>query len=113
MVPGSLARTLRSKIGFVESKVSPTYTLNKGHVYFFYNKGLYLEKRYKELVDEMKARGFSPDPDRKFPSGVFPKELFNDWVPTEREKNIARERIALRISQKPGWYKMTPSKKEE
>jgi len=28
-------------------------------------------------------------------------------MPSEEEINIARERIALRISQKPNWYRKT------
>ena len=50
MVAGSLRRTLLSKNGYDESKVSKKYTLNKGHVYFFYNKGKYLHKRYLDLI---------------------------------------------------------------
>ena len=33
------------------------------------------------------------------------KDLLNDWNPTEEEMNINRERIELRISQKPWLYK--------
>ena len=105
MVPGSLKRVLKSKSGFVQSKVPASYTLNKGHVYFFFDKGLYLEKRYQLLINEMKKRGMNPDSNRTFPSSVYPQALFNDWEPTEDEMNIARERIKLRISQKPGWYR--------
>ena len=39
MVPGSLKRTLVSKIGYQEKRVPKKFTLNGGHVYFFYNKG--------------------------------------------------------------------------
>ena len=35
MVAGSLKRTLVSKTGYKEEKVSKRYTLNKEHVYFF------------------------------------------------------------------------------
>lgn len=83
------------------------FTLNTGHVYFFYDKGKYLDKRYRELVKEMKRRGMNPDPYRKFPKEVFPKDLFNDWKPTKRDMDIIRERIALRVSQRPGWYRKT------
>jgi len=107
MVPGSLARTLKSKSGYRPEKVPHEFTLNAGHVYFFYNKGKYLSLRYKELVAEMKLRGMNPDPSRKFPNAVFPKELFNDWVPSEKDKDIIRERIAKRVSQKPDWYRKT------
>ena len=42
MVPGSLNRTLNSKIGYKESKVPKRYTLNGGHVYFFWPSRLLL-----------------------------------------------------------------------
>ena len=80
MVGGSLKRTLVSKNGYQESKVPKKYTLNAGHVYFFYNKGKYLDKRYKELITEMKKRGFNPDKTRIFPKDIFVKNgLYNDY----------------------------------
>ena len=66
MVPAALHRTLNSKTGLRKNKISTHYTLNAGHVYFFYDKGKYLHNRYYELIDEMKRRGFSPNPNRKF-----------------------------------------------
>jgi deoxyribonuclease (pyrimidine dimer) len=39
MAPVILARTLSSKTGLDYKKISKSYTLNKGHVYFFYDKG--------------------------------------------------------------------------
>ena len=107
MVPGSLQRTLRSKGGLDKRKIKKTFTLNAGHVYFFYDKGKYLANRYGDLVDEMKARGFKPNPDRKFPSHVFIDGLYNDWMPSFNEQMLIRERIAERIAAKPNWYKRT------
>ena len=108
MVPGSLKRTLVSKIGYQESKVSKRYTLNNGHVYFFYNKGLYLYKRYRQLVIEMKRRGFNPDKNRKFPKDIFiDNNLYNDWMPTMEDYKIIRQRTAERIASKPEWYRKT------
>lgn len=111
MVPGSLKRTLNSKAGFRKERVSSKYTLNSGHVYFFYDKGLYLNRRYKELVQEMRERGFNPDPDRKFPKEVFPKELYNDWMPSLDEQKIVRQRIEEKIKMKPNWYRKTRTNK--
>jgi deoxyribonuclease (pyrimidine dimer) len=54
MVPASLARALSSKNGLDYKKIPKSYTLNTGHVYFFYDKGFYLSKRYKFLVIEIK-----------------------------------------------------------
>ena len=108
MVPGSLKRTLVSKIGYQEKKVPKKFTLNGGHVYFFYNKGKYLDNRYKQLISEMKRRGFNPDPNRKFPIDIFKNNgLYNDWMPTIEDQKIIRQRIAERIAAKPGWYRKT------
>ena len=108
MVPGSLKRTLISKIGYKESKVPKKYTLNTGHVYFFYNKGKYLYKRYREIVIEIKLRGFNPDSNRKFPKDIFiDNNLYNDWMPTMEDYKIIRQRIAERIASKPEWYRKT------
>ena len=108
MVASSLKRTLVSKGGYKESKVPKRYTLNKGHVYFFYNKGLYLHKRYDSIICEMKKRGFKPHPDRKFPENIFKDiGLYNDWVPKEDDYKIIRKRIKEKIILKPEWYRKT------
>ena len=107
MVPAALKRTLNSKLGFSEKKIPAKFTLNTGHVYFFYDKGLYLEKRYDELVKEMILRGFSPDLKRLFPKDVFPSELFNDWTPSLEEQELVRDRIKEKIAMKPNWYRKT------
>jgi len=106
MVPASLRRSLKSKT-WNKNKIPEKFTLNKGHVKFFYNKGLFLEKRYAILVEEMKRRGMKPDPKRRFPSDIFPQEYYNDWQPKPRDINISRCRIELRVSQKPNWYRKT------
>lgn len=99
----NLQRTLRSKRGFREDAVPAQFTLNTGHVYFFYNKGLYLHRRYDEIRAEMRRRGISAE--LEFPVDKWPPLLYNDWTPSERDRNLVRERIALRISQRPGWYR--------
>ncbi len=108
MVPGSLNRTLKSKIGYRESKVPKRYTLNSGHVYFFYNKGKYLHKRYDELINEMKRRGFNPDSKRLFPHNIFRDNgLYKDWMPNVEDYKVIRQRIAEKIAMKPKWYRRT------
>ncbi len=108
MVPGSLKRTLVSKSGYQEKKVPKKFTLNSGHVYFFYNKGKYLDIRYEQLIKEMKRRGFNPDPNRKFPIDIFKNnDLYNDWMPTIEDQKIIRQRIKERIAAKPDWYRKT------
>ena len=111
MVAGSLKRTLISKSGFVESKVPKNFTLNSGHVYFFYNKGKYLYKRYNLIIKEMKSRGFKPDENRIFPKdGFIMNNLFNDWEPNQSDIKIIRKRINEKIAMKPSWYRKTKNK---
>ena len=111
MVPAALNRTLKSKAGIDKSKIASRYTLNTGHVYFFYDKGKYLDKRYSELITEMKLRGFNCDPNRKFPKEIFiDNELYNDWAPTAEDYKIIRIRIDQKLNQRPGWYRKSPAK---
>lgn len=106
MVPAALNRTLKSKNGIDKTKISPNYILGKGHVYFFYNKGKYLYKRYSQIIKEMKRRGFNCNSNRKFPKQIFMKNnLYNDWVPTLEDYKIIRIRINDKIKQKPDWYR--------
>jgi len=108
MVPAALNRTLNSKTGLIREKISKSFTLNSGHVYFFYDKGLYLDKRYTEIVNEMKSRGFNPDSARIFPIEIFKdNDLYNDWTPTIEDQKLIRQRIQERINSKPDWYRKT------
>lgn len=104
-------RSLKSKRGIVVEDIPKQFTLNKGHVKFFYDKGLYLHKRYEQLKQEMRLRGF--DPKNNFPKDIWPVEFYNDWEPSETDKNIVRERIQLRISQRPNWYRYKGKKLNE
>jgi len=103
MVGPALQRSLKSKNGLTD--IPKEFTLNKGHVKFFYNKGKYLHKRYKELIAEMKRRGMKPDPTHKFKTEQWPNELYKDWTPKDQDITIIRERIQQRINQKPYWYR--------
>ena len=108
MVGSALQRSLKSPHWEKNKKTWPsTFTLNSGHVKFFYNKGKYLHKRYDELVSEMKRRGMKPDPSRVFKRDQWPDELYLDWIPTEAEQLIVRQRIQERIDEKPEWYRWT------
>ena len=106
MVGSSLQRSIKSK-NWVKTKnnIPAEFTLNKGHVTFFYNKGMYLDKRYSLLVNEMKRRGMNPDPKRKFKKSQWPKYLYNDWKPKNKDLKIIRKRIEEKINLKPDWYR--------
>tara|TARA_B100001250_G_C19769738_1_gene776518 strand:+ start:741 stop:1163 length:423 start_codon:yes stop_codon:yes gene_type:complete len=106
MVPAALKRTLNSRNGLHLDKIPNNFTLNKGHVTFFYNKGKYLFNRYNLLVNEMKKRGFQPNQNRQFPRQVFMEHnLFNDWKPSMKDLDVIRERISSKIKEKPNWYR--------
>ena len=111
MVGSSLQRSLKSKNWEKTlANIPKKYTLNKGHVTFFYNKGKYLYKRYELLIEEMKNRGMNPDSERKFKTEQWPDELLNDWEPEPDDYNVIRARIKEKIEMKPEWYRFTKNK---
>ena len=104
MVGSSLQRSLKSPNWDV-NRIPTKFTLNTGHVMFFYDKGKYLHKRYRQLREEMKVRGMKPDDTRVFKREQWPNELYNDWIPTIEDQKIIRDRIEERIAEKPDWYR--------
>jgi len=110
MVGSSLQRSLKSPNWDV-NRIPNKFTLNKGHVMFFYDKGKYLSKRYDALRGEMIDRGMKPDDTRVFKRDQWPDRLYNDWMPTIEDQKIVRKRIEERISQKPNWYRLTTNDK--
>ena len=106
MVGSALQRSMKSKNwNKAKQDIPSEFTLNAGHVKFFYNKGKYLNKRYQLIVREMKRRGMSPDSNRRFKKNQFPLNFYNDWAPTSKDLEIIRKRINEKIKLKPGWYK--------
>lgn len=104
MVIGSLKRSLRSTNGL--PKIGEKYSLNGGHVKFFYNKGKFLYRRYLALIDELIKRGYNLSIDRNPDWNVFTENnLNNDWIPDKHSLEVNSERIFLRIMMKPHWYK--------
>ena len=112
MGPKALSKSLFSKKGVDKNRISPTYTLNTGHTYFFYDKNEYLKGRLSRIVEEMKSRGIQTnfvnliDDDYDYHPSTFKDEYWNDWTPDEAALAINMERINQRFSMKPdGWYK--------
>ncbi|EJP30480.1 putative deoxyribonuclease V [Haemophilus sputorum HK 2154] len=82
------------------------YKLGEGHVRFFFNKLMFLKKRYDLLHEECLARGFQV---QYFWSTELPEQtdLWLDYQPTENALKLNRERIALRM---PAKARFTPRK---
>ncbi len=74
------------------------YTLGTGHVTFFYTRLAYLARRHRELVAEMKLRGYKPQFDgirrEQFPD--IPTTFWQDWAPDAEALHINRMRLAER-----------------
>jgi hypothetical protein len=72
--------------------IPENFKLGQGHVKFFYDKLGYLKKRYEELYHECIERKFNVQYYGNSWNSV-PEYLMNDYIPTEKDKNIIRERI--------------------
>jgi len=108
MVHGSLKKTLRSKSGFVLDKVSKKYTLNTGHVYFFFNKKKFLSERFNQLVEELRFRGYDVKPEnRVIDWSVFDTVPQVEWQPDSEARRVNWERVAFRLAEKPHLYRWT------
>lgn len=105
MVCSSLKRSINAKsLRQLINSIPKKFTLNGGHVTFFYDKLEFLKKRFHRLADEMERRGYNPDRTRDQYFDGFPDCLYNDWTATEEDNNIVRARIKQRISEKPHLY---------
>ena len=111
MVPRSLARSLVARPEReVLARIPPAFTLNTGHVSFFYNKMQYLAQRHQELFMELGERGFSLDVSAYHDNaalfdGYRQTQFWGDYNPTREALRIIRARIAEKIAMKPGWYR--------
>jgi len=71
------------------------FVLGKGHVLFFYDKILFLHKRFLSILLELKARGFTTTIDDTLFKNT--NTLFYNDVDLEYSNNIVCERICERI----------------
>lgn len=68
------------------------FKLGAGHVKFFYTRLLYLKNRYEELYNECLKRGYNVSYYGNAWNDM-PKELMNDYLPTEEDIKIIQERL--------------------
>lgn len=113
MLPKLAVRIIKSKSGLNINKISSTYTLNKGHGYFFVNKLKFIESRFAELCTEISKRGFALHCaslyDINYDYSVLIENFYNEYIPSAAEMYINIDRIKLRIkemySKKRNFYK--------
>jgi deoxyribonuclease (pyrimidine dimer) len=106
MVPAALRRSLRTKSPHeIKQSIPKQFTLNAGHVKFFFDKLEFLKDRFNMLVVEMERRGYSPDKTRISAFDGFDSMWYNTWISSTTDDAIVTERINYRISQKPHLYK--------
>lgn len=106
MIIASLRRSLRTQSKReVLKNIPKSFTLNTGHVRFFYDKLLFIERRYQDLIVELQKRNYKLDSNRKLNFDDIPAEFFNNWQSSVVDDNIVLERINEKIKMKPNWYK--------
>lgn len=127
MVPKSLRRSIaaaknrhRNEQGCVSSdflmritratileRIPPAFTLNTGHVSFFYDKGAYLVERYALLRQELERRGINFNRESELdPDGtMLAAPWCGHYTATPEALHIIRTRIAEKIAMKPSWYR--------
>lgn len=84
-------------------KIPKKFKLGEGHISFWYDKLLYLQRRHVDLIVEMNRRGFLTNVQLKIDDA--PSILRNDYLPTEDDLKIIKGRIEERLIQKPDFYR--------
>lgn len=72
--------------------IPKVFSLNTGHVKFFYDKQFYLFKRYLVLFSYCIGRGFEVQDKQDCWEGI-PKSLWNDYKPRKQDREIILNRI--------------------
>lgn len=84
------------RAGRVNMKGIPKeFTLGTGHVKFFYDKLGYLKDRYHQIYDMCGFRFCAVHYYGDAFTGI-PENLMNDYIPTQRDRELLIERIHLR-----------------
>lgn len=113
---GYIRARISKNLPLVDRQTPPKYTMGQGHVKFFYDKFLWLAKRYREVHREMVARGFKPSYSENYNISdiVNSEESLRHtgrWKPSQADIEVSRARIKERISEKPqehSWTLRTP-----
>ena len=109
MIVPSARRSLTTiPVADITKRISKQYTLNTGHVTFFYNKLQFLLDRYGELTDELLQRGYDiaiSDFDNSEYQKIFATIPQIKLTPSSSEIQVSVDRISERLNQRPDWYR--------
>ena len=75
------------------------FTLNTGHVKFFYDKLGYLRHRYEQIHAECQRRNFNVQYYGDSFDGI-PEKYMGNYTPTEHDRKLILARIAMRLKRK-------------
>ena len=89
-----IPRTIQSGRAKLDN-IPKRFSLNKGHVKWFYDKNGYTLRRYKELRLEALKRGFNVQ-DFSDAWNDLPQHLMGDFSPTPEDRQLLIERITER-----------------
>lgn len=93
---GRVANLVRARLAKGLALAVPAeFSLGRGHVRFFYDKGGYVVKRWDALAHEAHARGFRASVWDRWDG--MPREVLNDWDDREAVATVAA-RIAERVT---------------
>lgn len=84
-----------SKGRYNMDNIPDKFTLGTGHCKFFYNKLLYLKKRYISIYNECKKRNFNVTNYLESFENL-PSELLNDYSEQKRDRLILMSRLLER-----------------
>lgn len=86
-------------------RVPTAFTLNTGHVTFFYDKMGYLTNRFDQLTAELSNRGLAHNSSLVYYLNgiisVLPEQFKKDYTATPQAITIIRERILSKLESKP------------
>lgn len=93
---------------------SEQYILNKGHMKWAKKHSLYLLRRYKDICEEMRLRGFKVTYSYEDLCRIYISPVnCNDYVVTDADIALNRKRLIERYKANPGVHKWTVRTKPE
>jgi deoxyribonuclease (pyrimidine dimer) len=108
IVPAALRSLNARTANEILKSIPSVYTLNIGHVTFFYDKLPFLRNRFEELTDEVLQRGFKITP-FDFVTADYDQVHHRlggkSWSPTKQDIQVNIDRIAQRLNERPSWYR--------